>query len=402
MRRRDFLKKLTAAATLAGSGLALPRLAGAAAANDTVLVVVFQRGGCDGLNHCVPHGDGDYYALRPGIGISKTEVLDLDGFFGLHPAMAPLVPIYQAGELAMMPAVHYPQASRSHFDSQQYIESGNTQSEMNGWLNRFLTQDGSLAPLPGAAFGNSLPHALRGDFPAATLASLGGGLNLPNGFDAQLRAGLQQLYTQSVPNGQSNRQLLHDSGVTALEVLAAGAGLDPNNYAPEYGAVYPSSGFGRQMAQAAQLIKAGLGTRVITIDIGGWDTHSSQGGAQGAQASRLADLAGGMAALHQDMSGHRQQVAILSMTEFGRTAKENGSGGTDHGNAGCWMVAGNVNGGIYGDWPGLSSTDLYKGRYLAHNIDYRDIMGEILLHHLGASDVAPLLPGHSLTAVGFL
>ncbi len=408
MRRRDFIRSLLSLPALATLPGGLARAAPATTTGNT-LVVVFQRGGCDGLNTVVPYGDPNYKTLRPTIaipapgtpGATAPSAVDLNGFFGLHPALAPLADVYAAGELAVMPAVHYQDASRSHFDSQSYIESGATHSEPDGWLNRYLSTVSLGGILQAAAFGNQLPHSLRGEVAVSTISELGSGLGLDPGYEDRLQSDLRRVYEQGA---SGNRGLLHQAGLTALELLAASAGLDPDDYSPQYGAVYPQSGFGRQLAQAAQLIKANLGAGVITLDIGGWDTHSNQGGAQanGQQAVRHADFAGGLAAFHKDLGDHRNQVLVLTMTEFGRTALENASRGTDHGKAGAWFALGSLRGGIHGGWPGLAPGQLADGRFLDHTLDFRDLMAEVLLHHLGASDTALALPGHTYQPVGFL
>lgn len=404
MRRRDFLRSLLTVPALATLPPGMISLARASAAPRT-LVVVFQRGGCDGLNVVVPYGDPDYAGLRPTIGIpapdgTTASAIDLNGFFGLHPALSPLAPIYSQGQLAVMPAVHFNEASRSHFDNQVYIESGTGDAAPDGWLNRYLATVYSDVPLQGASFGNQLPHAMRGDVPISTINQLGSGLGLPTGYEEKLRANLETLLNQPVSPEQINRAALHQAGLTALDVLNASADLDPDTYQPQHGAVYPESGFGQDMAQAAQLIKAGMGTEIIAIDIGGWDTHSGQGGAEGVQAGRLADFAGGLAAFHADMSDYRDDVMVLTMTEFGRTAKENASRGTDHGKAGAWFALGAVNGGIHGHWPGLSDSNLDGGRFLAHSLDFRDVMGDVLTSHLGATDLSGILPNHNYQPVG--
>ncbi|MBV1873737.1 MAG: DUF1501 domain-containing protein [Gammaproteobacteria bacterium] len=408
MKRRNFIKSLLALPALATLNRGLIPTARAASTNATLLVV-FQRGGCDGLNTIVPFGDPDYRQLRPNIGIAEPDTLnaasaiDLNGFFGLHPAMAALAPIYASGQLAIMPATHYDNSSHSHFDSQARIEAG-ANGAYDGWLNRYLTATTSGGDFQGVAFGTQTPASMRGPAPVSTIATLGSSGGLPAGYETQLQENLLAVNSQSVLAEEVNRARLHQSGLTALDVMAISASFDVDNYIPQYGATYPDSSFGRHMAQAAQLIKAGLGTDIITVDIGGWDTHANQGGgdANGQQASRLADFAEGLAAFHYDMTDYRNQVMVSTMTEFGRTAKENASFGTDHGNASAWMAMGNLEGSIYGDWPGLTSDDLVGGRFLAHSIDHRDIMAELLSYHLGVSDLATLLPGHSYTPVGFL
>jgi uncharacterized protein (DUF1501 family) len=198
---------------------------------------------------------------------------------------------------------------------------------------------------------------------------------------------------------------VQENGRVIINDLAVLSGINPNTYVPANGAVYPNSGYGTQLRQIAQLIKADLGLEVAALSIGGWDTHSDQGGGQtnGQQARRHQDFAQGIAAFATDLGTLMQDVVIVTMTEFGRTAEENASRGTDHGHASAWFVAGGpVRGGIYGPWPGLSTAQLEDGRYLDHSIDFRDVMGEILSVHMGNNQLGVLLPGHTFQPVGFL
>lgn len=407
MRRRQLLKGMMALPVI-GTGLLMRsplRLseAQAAVAGRKTLVVIFQRGANDGLNTVVPFGEDAYYRLRPTLAVPRPgrgsgSALNLDGFFGLHPTLAPLHALFQQGRLAVMPSVHYPNATRSHFAGQHLIESGTTSaSRADGWLNRYLkTRSRSL--LSGAAFGSSQPFALRGPVSAPTVRELGDGLGGPPEYQATLTRDLKTALNQR-PGGE-NARLLHSAGLSGLNQISALRGLRSNGYRPSNGAKYPQSDFGKALANIAQLIKARQGLEVATVDIGGWDTHSDQGARQ---PQRLAELASGMSALYKDLTAHRNELVILTMTEFGRTAKENASRGTDHGNASAWLaLGGGVNGGIYGEWPGLSTGQLYQGRYLAQSIDFRDVMGEVLRRHLQATSLSAILPNHNPRAVGFL
>ena len=363
MQRRDFLK-LMLSSSVAGSAWLLDdslrfKTAQAAAAPKT-LVVIFQRGGCDGLNVVVPYADSDYYRLRPMIAIptpGKTNgALDLNGYFGLHPAMQGLQRLYQQQQLAVFPAVHYPQASFSHFDSQHFIESGAIRSDLEGWMNRHLASSMNSTGMRGVGFGNELAQALRGSVVVSSLRDLANfDLGLSDSEEMRLSSRLNTVYAQHPQDANPYAKLLQQTGQTLLRDLELTRQIDPKAYRPANGAVYPANLFGSQLQQTAQLIKQGVGLEVASIDLGGWDTHSGQGGAVGAQANLLKNFADGIAAFCLDLGTTMQNVLVLTMTEFGRTAEENGSGGTDHGNASAWFaVGGRVKGGIYGTWPGLA------------------------------------------------
>lgn len=412
MIRRDFIRYLLSA-PVAGSmylyGNPLkPLLREAHASIPGTVIVIFQRGGCDGLNTIIPHGDDEYYNLRPSIGISKPgtasdSAIDLDGFFGLHPSLAPLHSIYQAGHLAVLPTVHYSNASRSHFSSQDFIESGVTDIGLtDGWLNRHIASSSNSGILRAVSIGG-LAHSLRGDASVATVNNLKDFSQSSSLSDAYVTR-LEHVFNQVVSPAEKNRHLLHEHGRVMLDNLSVLSKMDPDNYQPSGGANYPASGFGAHLVQIAQLVKENVGLEVATVSTGGWDTHSNQGGSAGVHASRLADFASGIQALYTDLQSHMDEILIVTMTEFGRTALQNASGGTDHGNASTWFVAGNrVRGGIHGSWPGLQPDQLYQGRYLAHTVDYRDVLSEVISVHLGnPAGVSSIFPGYSPDPVGIL
>lgn len=421
MRRREFLRLLASASAtttcFAVAGPLRPRLGFAQTSSGKTLIIVFQRGGCDGLNTVVPYGDSNYYALRPQLAIAPPNpgnpiaALPLSGFgapsgfFGLHPSLAPLLPIWQAGQLAVLPATHYPNASQSHFDGQDIVESAATPRTLDGWLNRHLVTLPRPAAMRAVGFGTELPYALRGQLVVSAFDDLANfQLGLPAAQEDALLADLSRVYSQAPDNGRAYQALVLEHGRAVVNDLSILNGIDTAGYVPEYGAQYPSSTFGRQMRQVAQLIKADLGLETAALGLGGWDNHSNQGGgaASGAQARRHADLAGGIAALLADLGPARaNDVVVLTMTEFGRTPAENGSGGTDHGNAAAWFVAGgSVHGGVYGQWPGLTAAQLVRGRYLDHRVDFRNVLGDLLVNHLGNTNLAAVLPGHTYQPVG--
>lgn len=394
--------------------------------NQPTVVNIFQRGGCDGLNTVIPYGDSNYYNLRPTINIAapnaqnSRSALDLDGFFGLHPGMASLIPLFNAQKMAVLPTVHYPSPSQSHFSSQHYIESGISPenignadiNNLDGWINRHLKVAGpNQLPLQAIGYGSSLAQSLRGSISVQSFSSINS-FNLGlNSIDEQnVINSVSPLYDEQASPQSSYRALVHQFGKMLFENLNAVKAIDTTSYIPENGAVYPNSTYGRRLKEIAQLIKdPTIGLQAVNIDVGNYDTHSDQGAGEpnGQLSKLLKEFSDGIAALVTDLGTKMDDVIILTMTEFGRTSAENGSAGTDHGNAGSWFAFGNkIQGGIYlnGGWPGLSNDDLYKGRYLASTIDYRDILGDILINHLGhsASDFATLLPGHSYQSLNLI
>ncbi len=363
-----------------------------------ILVTIFQRGAADGLNMVVPYGERQYYAMRPSLAIqppgrgNAESTLDLNGFFGLHPALAPLKPLYDGGRLAVVHAVGSPDSTRSHFDAQDFMESATPglKSTADGWLNRYLKAKArqQASPFRAVAMARRLPRSLMGDAPAIAMANI-------NEFDvrggaggASARAGFEALYDRGV------RDLLHGTGRETFEAVKMLKAADPGRYQPANGAEYPRGPFGMALQQIAQLIKADIGLEIAFADAEGWDTHVAQGGVQGQMANRLTEFAQAIAAFHLDLGDKMRDVVILTMSEFGRTARENGNRGTDHGHANAMFVLGGpVKGGkVYGQWPGLQPEQLYEGRDLALTTDFRDVFAEIISRHLGLKDLAPVFP----------
>jgi uncharacterized protein (DUF1501 family) len=412
MKRRQFIKSLLAVAgtntLLSGNPLSF-NVNTARAAEGKTLIVIFQRGGCDGLNAVIPYTEERYYQLRPTIGIRPPDAndpesaVDINGIFGFHPALAPLLPIYQAGQLAILPTVHYPNASRSHFSGQHFIESGQPQSVSDGWLNRHLQTQSFVSSFRAVGFGDELSQSLRGEATAATLSNLDAfTLGVSQSEQSLLLQRAGQVFNQDAGTSPA-RQLLHRFGLKVTQDLDLMQQIRNQPYTPANGAVYPSNSFGRSLMQIAQLTKSGIGLELATASIGGWDHHSGQGGgeANGRQARSHANFAQGIAALYADLGERMQDVVIMTQTEFGRTAAQNGSGGTDHGYASSWYaMGGGIQSGIYGDWPGLDEDQLERGRFLQRTVDYRDIYAEILTNHLRNSELASLLPGHNVQSLG--
>jgi uncharacterized protein (DUF1501 family) len=436
--RRYFLK--SAGLSLFGAGLVPTFLRRTALALDQpsfgarkkILVAVFQRGAADGLNVVVPFGEKEYYSLRPTISIPQPAsgvgeggtALDLDGFFGLHPSLAPLHPIFMARHLAVVHATGSPDNTRSHFDAQDYMESATpgVKSTEDGWLNRYLRLDPELDPTPfrAVAFAPRMPRTLLGPAPALAIDDLrafclpgnGGTSNRPNltrlpcgpngfirpagpaaGFDGSFEA--MYASTSDPLLASTAREMF--AATSMLEQIGAG------DYRPEEGAEYPTGPLGRSLQQVAQLIKANVGLELGFAEVGGWDHHVNEGGVQGQLAGSLTQFAAALAAFYRDMGDRMADVVVLTMSEFGRTARENGNWGTDHGHANAMFALGGPvkDGKVYGKWPGLKPDQLYEGRDLALTIDFRDVFAEVLVRHLGARDASGIFPGFTVSADRF-
>jgi uncharacterized protein (DUF1501 family) len=412
MNRRIFLK--SGALSLVTLGLTpsflrrtalamdLPR-----AARGKTLIVLFQRGAADALNVLVPFGDKHYYAARPQLAIGSPAratgaagAIDLDGYFGLHPALSSFKPLWDRGLLAPIHAVGSPSATRSHFDAQDYMETGtpDRKGTTDGWLNRYLAVKGTCeacapgapAPFRAVAMTAQTPRILEG--PAATVAmnSIEEFSIRTNGGEAEKR--IEALYRTG------SADLVHGSGTEMFEALRVLRAANPQQYKPAAGVQYPRSPFGQRLLAIAQLIKAGVGLEVAFADVGGWDTHVNQGAAQGQLAQRLGDFSQSIAALVTDLGDRMDDVVILTMSEFGRTVRQNGTGGTDHGHAGAmFVIGGAVKTGqkVLGRWPGLAPEQLHEGRDLALTTDFRSVFSELASKHLGAPSLDKIFPGYS-------
>ena len=411
--RRGFMK--SGALALVGTSV-IPSflmrsvMAGAttAAANRKKLVVLFQRGAADGLNVVVPYQEKNYYAMRPSIAIKQSEVLDLNGFFGLHPAMAPFKPLYDQGHLAIIHAAGSPDTTRSHFDAQDYMESGTpgVKATQDGWLNRALQAEsavGAVTRKPSAfravALGTQVPRTLQGKQPAIAVNNL-----------ADFSVGGKGPQTSPISNAfqamydESSDAVLHGTGQETFEAVKMLKAADPAHYQPAAGVVYPATPFGNSLKQIAQLMKADLGVEAAFSDIGGWDTHQNQGNVNGQLANRLKEFSTAIAAFWMDMGTDAENITLVTMSEFGRTARQNGTGGTDHGHANVMFVLGGaVKGGkVYGKWPGLSNEQLNEGRDLAVTTDFRNVLGEAAYKTLGAKNLDLVFPGAQVRPGQFL
>jgi uncharacterized protein (DUF1501 family) len=355
------------------------------------LVVVFQRGGMDGLNVVVPFKDQAYYTLRPTIAVKEPASgeergIDLDGYFALHPALAPLKAIYDKRQLAIVHAAGSPDNSRSHFDSQDYMELGTpgTKSTPEGWLNRYLSEKRAPeSPFRGVAVSPQMPRTLAGAAPALSMSSIEE-FRLRN---LAMAGPLEKLYSNSAD------PLFRQGGKSLFEAMARLRAIESK--IPPSTATYSAGRFGNGLKQIARLIKADVGLEVAFTEIEGWDTHVAEGGASGQLANRLKELGEGLAAFYQDLGDRMNDVVLVTMSEFGRTARENGNRGTDHGHANVMFVLGaGVRGGkVYGRWPGLAPEVLYEGRDLDLTTDYRAVCGEVLTRHLAQRDVYKIFPG---------
>lgn len=366
------------------------------------LVVIFQRGAMDGLNVVVPHAEPAYYQYRPNIAIPQNQVIDLDGFFGLHPAMAPLKHLWDQGHLAMVHASGSPDPSRSHFDAQDFMESGTPglKATTDGWLNRALqAEDQSwperqYTPFRAVALGPQVPRTLDGRIQAVALDNI-------RDFGVQsspAAAGFAAMYDQSTDS------ILHGTGQETFEAVKMLHTADPAKYVPAAGVEYPGGPFGNSLKQIAQLLKADLGVEAAFADIGGWDTHENEGAAEGQLAARLREFSLGLSAFWTDMGDDAQNIVLVTMSEFGRTCRQNGTGGTDHGHANVmFLLGGPIRGGrVYGRWPGLSPEQLYESRDLAITTDFRQILGEAAYRTLGSHNLNVVFPGSDLRVNQFL
>lgn len=357
------------------------------------------------------HESGDKVVLGRTIGSGGVEegeevltllarggdsALDLDGFFGFHPSLESLLPIYQKGELAVIHAAGSPHPSRSHFDAQDFMESGvpGDKSVSDGWLNRYLQHNpvAGASAFRGVSLGSALPLSLKGRASAIALGDL-------NHFD--LRAGRHRDGARSVYESLYNQETNTLLSGTAKEMFGAIDFLrkmNPSQYRPSAAAQYPRGRLAQKLQQVAQMIKADMGVEVVFVDIGGWDHHVNEGGINGQLANLLRELSQSLAAFYRDLGDEMENVVVLTVSEFGRTVHENSNGGTDHGHANVMLTLGGpVKGGrVHGDWPGLDRGQLFEGRDLAVTTDFRDVFSELLVQHLGCRQVKGVFPGFSV------
>lgn len=397
--------RLSRRALLAGGmGLAAGAVAkaGAAGTGRDLLLYIFQRGAADGLNMVAPHGDAAYYAARPELAIAapgkgSAAALDLDGFFGLHPALAPFKRLYDDKLLAVVHACGSPDPTHSHFDGMDYMERGapGDKRTATGWLGRHLqlTAGATDSPLRAVGMGGLLQTSLRGS-PAVGISSIADfHLKEQPGNRDVVAAALRELY-----GGDGALSGVAAQTFTVLERIAQN--LKPD-YAPAPAAKYPATPFATALKEIAQLAKSDQGMEIACADIGGWDTHADQGGAEGRMAKLLAELAQSLEAFVVDLGERAARLTVVVMSEFGRRVKQNASRGTDHGHGNCaFVLGGAVNGGrVYGAWPGLQPEQLYGPGDLAVTTDFRDVLSEIVARRLGNARVADVFPSYQPRAL---
>src|SRR5437660_3156570 len=364
------------------------------------LIAIFQRGAVDGLNVVVPYGEHNYYDLRPNIAVAKPDggaesAINLDGFFGLHPSLQSFKPLWDSKRLAIGHASGSPDSTRSHVDDEDYMEAATpgVKSTQDGWLNRYLQSktDPQKSLFRAVSMTQNMPRAMQGKAPTLAISNLADFSIRAGQSSAALQGGFEAIYDQTVNDA------LHGTGKETFEAINYLKQVNPAQFKPENGATYPQTPFGNALRQIAQLIKGGVGLEVAFADIGGWDTHVNEGNQQGQLSNLLRQFSSAIAALYIDLGQRMDDVVILTMSEFGRTVKENGNRGTDHGHANAMFIVGNsVRGGkVYGEWPGLKSDQVYEGRDLALTTDFRDVFGEIASKHLGATNLKAVFPGYA-------
>jgi uncharacterized protein (DUF1501 family) len=374
------------------------------------LIAIFQRGAVDGLNVVVPFGEADYYRARPSIAIQRpgnadNGAIDLDGFFGLNPRLQPLERFWDERRLAIVHACGSPDSTRSHFDAQDYMESGTPglKSTSDGWLNRYLQAKRDEAalhekhPFRAVSLTQQLPRMLQGTAPAVAIHQIAQfGVRAGRASD-EASAMFEAAY------GAAPDRVLNGTGREAFDAMKLLKSTDPRSYQPANGADYPASPFGQALKQIAQLAKADVGLEVAFADVGGWDTHVNQGASEGQLATRLNDFARSLAALATDLGDALNDTVILTMSEFGRAVSENGNRGTDHGHGNAMLIiGGGARGGrVYGKWPGLAVEQRYERRDLAVTTDFRDVFGEIVTRHLGVANPSTIFPGYNISASRF-
>jgi uncharacterized protein (DUF1501 family) len=388
--RRQFLQGCSAAiASMAGARLT--NLAFAQGNTSDTLVVIFLRGGWDALNVVPPlQGDdrGFYEKARPDLKI--TDLLQLNDQFGLHPALAPLYDLYQAGKMGVIHAVGLDHDTRSHFDAQEFIELGTpgSKSTTSGWITRHLQQTGVSSILPVLST-TGQPSSLLNFTPTVNLSSPADFSQWDNGLAASQQTALRQMY--------SGDTLLHRAGLRTLDALDIVSPLVEQEYQPSNGAFYDDDELGTQLKSIAQMVKLEAGLQVAAVDFGGWDTHEYETSGNGGYiADLLGQLASGLANFYLDLdSGYTERLSVVVISEFGRRLVQNESYGTDHGHGSVMLaLGGNVNGGqVHGAWPGLHNDQLYDHADLAVTTDYRQILSELLARRMGNADIESVFPG---------
>ncbi|MCP3902128.1 MAG: DUF1501 domain-containing protein [Planctomycetes bacterium] len=390
------------------------------------LVVIFLRGGADGLNLVVPYGDESYSDLRRGIAIPEPQpesaggggAIDLDGYFALHPRLAALEPLFDRDLAVAAHAVGYAQNTRSHFEEQDVWETGVIGNTVNsdGWVNRHLATSEGHGHIRAVAIGDALPRIMYGKAPAYAVRGIED-LTVPTARPedaAAVAAALEHAYCANPSEHRgAARDLLAQTAGATLEGVRRLREITKDPYQPR--SQYPNTELARKLMQIARLIKADVGLEVAEIDYGGWDTHQNQGGVGGQFGNLTGQLGGALAAFAMDLEDQMDDVLVVTLTDFGRTAAENGTGGTDHGWANCMFVVGGAvqrasraaaSAGnerkVVTDWPGLAPDQLHEGRDLLHTTDFRDVLAELVRVHLGNANLEKVLPNHEVKPVGLI
>jgi uncharacterized protein (DUF1501 family) len=372
------------------------------------LIVVFLRGAVDGLSVVVPYSEGAYYASRSSIALARPGqdggVLDLDGHFGLNPNLAPLMPLWQSGKLAFVQASGSPDPTRSHFDAQDYMESGTPgrKGTPDGWLNRLLGVEPPVVVQPGKragvtrgiSVGATLPRIWAGPNPVANIAN-GARATKPTQLDRpQVSKAFDSLYSGDDAMSKAYRESQQSRAEVNEAMLPAE--MDREQRVANGGAPLPN-GFPDDASRVAQLMRRDPNVQIAFLALGGWDTHVNQGGAKGQLANRLQPLGQGLAELARGLGPVFDDTTVLVISEFGRTVRQNGTGGTDHGHGNVmWALGGGVAGGkVYGRWPGIDASALNEGRDLAVTTDFRQVLAGVCAHNLGLADnqLARVFPG---------
>lgn len=381
------------------------------------LVVVFLRGGADGLNLVVPHGDPAYAGLRPSLHVPAPDqtnpdaAIDLDGYFGLHPRLAPLAHRFASGEAVAAHAVGYAHNTRSHFEEQDVWETGivgNTVSS-DGWLNRHLATSTGHGPIRAVSIGGSLPRIMQGKAPAYAISGVED-LTMPTkrGDADQVAAALETAYCVEPQQAKQHAMdLLSRTAQTTLSGMNELRELIGDDYQPA--ADYPQTPLASHLREVARLVKNNVGLEVAEVSLNGWDTHQNQGAGQGGAFGNLVGtLAGATEAFMQDLGDKKSDVCLVTLTDFGRTARENGTAGTDHGWANALLAVGGPVAAraqkkpVLADWPGLAPDQLHQGRDLLHTTDFRDVIAEMVRKHLGNPHIESVLPTHNFKPVGLI
>jgi len=405
MNRRYFLKQTGLAAVGLGiSPLFLSRSVQALVASSLdsnrkkIFVLIIQRGAMDGLSLVVPTSDAYYSQNRPSIGLQPrgdAPLLKLDGNFGFHPSMQSLMPLWENRNLALVHQVGSPDTTRSHFDAQDFLEAGTPgdKNTSDGFLNRALiAAGGDKLPLRAIALQPSMPRVLQGTYPAISMNSLRD-FDIRGGNSNQKEVkGFESMYQEATDT------VFRGVGREVFDSLKSVNGMQKDG--ADRNGLYPKSGISNRLREIADLIKADLGMQIAVTDMGGWDTHVNQGNGKGQLSDRFKELSEALAAFAKDLGPRFQDVVVATVTEFGRTVKENGTRGTDHGHGSVMMVmGGSVNGGkVHGEWKELKAENLYEGRDLPVTTDHRDIFSEILFKHLGlkqAPQLAAVFPKYN-------